>query len=196
MSSINCFWLEPTDKIRRSLLVIALNSECKARSPGVCRHQIFKSEHPAIPDGHGGVEWIDVPDPAPDSHEWPRRCEFCDEPFSSNAMYSSIQELIYVASDGNRYTVREAPLGAMWNEPDCIGGSIGADGNCICVKTPGGVWCVDGRSWKDGKVHNERPWTRTGTPPKITVHPSIHIKGADEQTIYHGWLREGVLTEV
>ena len=33
-------------------------------------------------------------------------------------------------------------------------------------------------------------WDVTGTAPKITVSPSIHIVGS-----YHGWIRDGVITD-
>lgn len=36
----------------------------------------------------------------------------------------------------------------------------------------------------------DRTWTRTGVPPNVTVTPSVNAVGR-----YHGWLRDGVLTE-
>jgi hypothetical protein len=44
-------------------------------------------------------------------------------------------------------------------------------------------WHVDGRAVSGGR------WTRTGTPPRITVSPSILTDA------YHGFLQNGVLTD-
>jgi hypothetical protein len=58
------------------------------------------------------------------------------------------------------------------------------DGHFVCVMTPGGEWNIDGRSTGGGY------WTRTGTPPKLTVRPSILIGRA-----YHGFLTDGKLIQ-
>ena len=50
------------------------------------------------------------------------------------------------------------------------------------VKIPGGAdWNID---------RHDRRWTRTGEAPCVTVTPSINHQG-----VYHGWLRDGVLTD-
>lgn len=82
-----------------------------------------------------------------------------------------------------------AKAGALWIEGD--GGLV--------VRTPGGDWYVDqhvyGRSWK-----------RNGTPPRITVDPSIMFAFDSEiykthgiplnQRRFHGVLTNGILQEV
>ena len=90
-------------------------------------------------------------------------------------------------------------VGAMWDaSPDYVrmDRSIGwvdrGDGHYPVVMTPGGEWCVDGPSFDKDGAH-PCPWTRTGdptNPPTFTVHPSIHFVGR-----FHGWLKNGVLTE-
>jgi hypothetical protein len=56
----------------------------------------------------------------------------------------------------------------------------------LVVKLPGGhEHCVD-----MGGSGNREGWTVTGSPPKITVVPSINVHG-----IYHGWIRDGVITD-
>lgn len=78
--------------------------------------------------------------------------------------------------------------GAMWFED--------GDLNDLAVKLPSNSeWFVD-----RGRLMNEQPdrsgkqrlpqWTRTGEAPNITAQPSINHQGA-----YHGWLRDGILTE-
>ena len=37
---------------------------------------------------------------------------------------------------------------------------------------------------------DRQPWTCTGEPPNVTVHPSINYGG-----LYHGWLQNGVLSD-
>jgi hypothetical protein len=63
----------------------------------------------------------------------------------------------------------------------------GPDGRYLVVRLPGNhEWAIDGPS----SQHREPgAWTRTGTPPRITASPSI-LAGD-----YHGWLRDGVLSD-
>lgn len=72
---------------------------------------------------------------------------------------------------------KELPVGAMWfNEEEEL-----------CVMLPSGEeWNID-----RGRKLGIRPrWNRTGTPPNITVMPSINHVGE-----YHGFLRDGKLTD-
>jgi hypothetical protein len=62
----------------------------------------------------------------------------------------------------------------------------GPDGHSLCVMTPGGEWLIDGPARDD---ENRRAWTRIGTPPNITVKPSILMR------TYHGFLTNGVLSD-
>jgi hypothetical protein len=78
--------------------------------------------------------------------------------------------------------------GAMWHL-DWLKGNpyyTGPDGLALAVALPNdaGQWWIDGPSSQGGN------WQRTGTPPKITVTPSVHVPGK-----YHGWLRDGVLVD-
>lgn len=55
----------------------------------------------------------------------------------------------------------------------------------ICVSLPGGGnWVVDSRT-SDGKGY----WNVQGDPPNLTVEPSIKTHN------FHGWLRNGVITQ-
>lgn len=67
-------------------------------------------------------------------------------------------------------------------------------GECVrsplIVRLPGNAdFCVDGPPFQDGR-RQPGGWTVTGEPHAITVYPSINIRG-----VYHGWIREGVITD-
>jgi hypothetical protein len=86
----------------------------------------------------------------------------------------------------SEWTLQRSDLrpGAMW---------LDEDGE-LCVILPGGgsEWNVDrGRKYNEQKPSRNLPaWTRTGDLPKVTATPSINAIGT-----YHGWLRDGVLTD-
>ena len=94
-------------------------------------------------------------------------------------------------SDGSLVPWDELKPGAMWWERE------DGEPDELCVKLPGGsrgtTWNID-----QGKRINALPgeksrcpeWTRTGDVPNVTVTPSINWFGH-----YHGWLRDGVLTD-
>jgi hypothetical protein len=59
----------------------------------------------------------------------------------------------------------------------------------LVVKLPNGyTFLVDSQCWENGRHYGG--WTVTGTPPHITVQPSINMVG-----LYHGWLQSGVLSD-
>lgn len=89
---------------------------------------------------------------------------------------------------GNEYTLRNVPVGAMWHAPWLRPfpehNHAGDPKGPIIVRLPcGWDWNVDGPSKNGGY------WTRTGSPPNLTVTPSILVPG------YHGFLRDGSLTD-
>lgn len=122
---------------------------------------------------------------------WPTHCG-CGFAFTAEkgARQTFFLE-IYLTPDGKECTthpqppagIEVAPVGSMWFA-DWFSWK-GPDGHALTVMTPGGEWCIDGPASGSG-----RPWTRTGTPPKVTASPSIHIIGK-----YHGWLRDGILSD-
>ncbi len=65
----------------------------------------------------------------------------------------------------------------------------------IVLPGPGAtIWCVDWRERKDGQWLPDG-WTVTGTPPRITVTPSVDLtRGGKYPGRWHGWIRDGVLT--
>lgn len=50
--------------------------------------------------------------------------------------------------------------------------------NLFCVDQK----CITAGGWKGG-------WIVNGTAPELTVYPAIHLQG-----LYHGWIRNGIIT--
>lgn len=123
---------------------------------------------------------------------WPRSCERCAYRFRKRDHWQVWTERIYrpALDDGRRFHLRDAPVGAMWDAWWCRWSNwTGPDGLALCVALPpeGGwdYWLIDGPA-SGGVLH---AWTRTGTPPDVTVNPSILTPR------YHGWLHGGVLSD-
>lgn len=55
----------------------------------------------------------------------------------------------------------------------------------------GSDWVVDGIA----RNMNGHGWTVTGEPPLLTASPSIGKYNSDGSFSYHGWLRDGVLSD-
>ncbi|HZF19523.1 MAG TPA: hypothetical protein VE008_07430 [Burkholderiales bacterium] len=124
---------------------------------------------------------------------WPAQCA-CGYTFAESDAWQCNPSTLYRRADtGELMLLGRAPVGAMWNA-DWMADGGGpwrvVDGICLCVRTPGGEWCVDGPAWSDGKMQAERGWTRSGAVPDVTANPSILIPGK-----YHGFLRAGWLEE-
>lgn len=117
---------------------------------------------------------------------WPVACEFCGHLFSERDERLLFFRRVYRDESGHELILDEAPLGAMWDAWWLGAEFRGRDGCHLAVLTPGGPWTVDGRS-PVTRLH----WARIGTPPKVTVKPSLFVPGR-----YHGWLEDGVLYEV
>jgi hypothetical protein len=57
----------------------------------------------------------------------------------------------------------------------------------ICICLPQNAWWVIDQKASNGGASG---WTIAGEAPSLTASPSINVEG-----IYHGWLRDGVLTD-
>jgi hypothetical protein len=77
---------------------------------------------------------------------------------------------------------------AWWLREGPPGGTVygGPDGRVISVKTPAGIWVVDGPS----AGQPELKVARTGEPPKITAWPPVRI---DAPARFYAFLIAGVL---
>lgn len=124
---------------------------------------------------------------AVDDPRWPTSCA-CGYIFTDADMKQESRTRLYSRRDtGELYTISDAPAGALYDSgafKDVEGYQRNGDGMSLVCKTPAGEWLMDGPS------SNGPGWTRTGTPPDITVTPSIGIGRPQHM---HGWLRNGWL---
>lgn len=188
MATIKCFMLTPTDRCRRWLR--RYESEPCRLMPGQYSYHnalVFGEDAPLV---RGADHCISTEQFRHDDPRWPTNCA-CGVAFTPKAARQTFFLEIYRTPDGREVSTHPqpppelapAPVGAMWYA-DWFSWK-GPDGHALTVMTPGGEWCIDGPASGSG-----RPWTRTGTPPNITASPSINIVGK-----YHGWLRNGELTD-
>lgn len=75
----------------------------------------------------------------------------------------------------------EIQPGDMWRYPE--GDEDGIECWAIYLPNQGGTWCTTDR--EGGTGHR---WEVTGTPPRITVRPSLNALGH-----WHGWITDGVM---
>lgn len=147
---------------------------------------------------------------------WPTQCA-CGFAFrETDSWQANYDRLHSGALDGQLYTLRTAPIGAMWDAYWLAGWRQGPDGLTLTVKTPGGDWTVDGECSNctdparnhpetiDGKVVHQRThhcWVRHGDPRTGNIHvdkdgPTCAAgAGSIQMASYHGFLHHGHLTD-
>ena len=200
-----CFWLESTNRVRRHLRRHIGHRErppeerqCPVAEHGYHQAWVRIEDADAIwgePDetagGRKSLKNADVADFKHDS-QWPAACA-CGYKFRDDDEWQAVTDLIYRRADtGEEMTLRDAPPGALWDAWWLHGARRGSteyggpDGRVITVKTPAGLWVVDGPSTDQ----RAQKWTRTGEPPTITVRPSVEISSPIR---YYGFLTDGVL---
>jgi hypothetical protein len=224
---IKVFWLERTELVQVRLRVYRYDAAAPCVAPRngwTCcdADVVIFPEAPRsawvedLPDGdHRSRELVSEDDP-----RWPRTCETCGIAFDASATRQLWTDALYRgARDGQLYTLREAPVGAMWNA-DWLAGKArdawtGPDGLSLHVRTPGGDWCVDGECSnctrkqdvpvpdKPGWTRFERShycWVRHGDPRTGDVHvdkDGVTCEAGAGSIItggWHGFLHHGYLT--
>ncbi len=121
---------------------------------------------------------------------WPKKCAHCSYEFQADDEWQDNLDRVFTARGGAEYCLRDPmPAGAMYCA-DWIGEFFRANtgsyrGPQVYLVLPGGAeWLVTGESKTGGG------WQVDGTDPvRLTASPSIAAPG------YHGWLRNGVLTD-
>jgi hypothetical protein len=196
MSRWKCFMVSPTDRGAVTLRVYETTpgSPCPLND-GYHNAEVRIEDVPWTGGeqchGYGGASF------PKDDPRWPTVCG-CGQLFTPSAYRQHNVDRIF-AGVRNGQTVEGVhgnigpvlPPGATWLlKPDewqykhykC---QPGPDGLAVAVRLPAGlVWAVDGEGT------NGCRWTRTGTPPEITMSPSINFTGS-----YHGWVQNGYVTE-
>lgn len=179
--------IEKTKRVKRSL-----RRFCYYDIVNGCPHRPYKY------GSHDASVFLDEIDEPPseilsigdyhphDDPLWPKQCS-CGYAFKDSDQWQlSLENLFKRLDTGEITTIRLAPPGAMWDAPWMLPQHQGSDGRCICVRTPGGDWMVDGPS-RQADGSRGAGWTRVGVPPNISVSPSIIAND------YHGHLTNGVL---
>lgn len=196
---IKCFMLEPTGRVARWLRRFqdAGGLDVRLCEPSGYHNAMVRIEDGPLLPHDGGCYSTSPLTWEEDDPRWPEKCDHCDYHFVGLRGGQLFYQQLWRAPDGKEYVVHEgdlmvgvkAPPGAMWLSyytPGLAGQYKHKP--ALYVMTPGGVWCVDGPSYRGGKCGPG--WDRTGTPPLVTAAPSIHFPGR-----YHGWLRSGELVE-
>lgn len=222
---IKVFWLEPTAvvQVRLRRYRYDAGAPCVAGKVSCDADAVIFGEAPRsawvedLPDGchRPREELVSEDDP-----RWPHACAACGVAFEASATRQVWAETLHRgAPDGKRYTLRDAPVGALWNADWLAEGRVGGaytgpDGRSLHVRTPGGDWCIDGEAsnctrpqhvpveGKPGWRRFERShycWIRHGDPKTGDVHVDkvgdTCAAGAGSIVVggYHGFLHHGHL---
>ena len=195
-SRVRCFLLTPTEHVSVSLRRYAIDavSPCTRREPRYPGGDLVSyTVHDVETEIAREVGTLDEAlegdharrTVAKEDPRWPTRCS-CGFEFRTDDPRQECRSRMYARSDtGELTTVDAAPAGALYDARFLHHTEYQRNGemSLIC-KTPGGEWYVD------GPAANGPGWSRTGTPPDITVTPSIGIGNPQRM---HGWLRDGWL---
>lgn len=209
------FWLELTDRERRWLRRYA-EGPCSARDgdeyhsarvvvePGPITlterdengRRYHESPSPRAPEFCHDRRWLEI-----------AHCE-CGYTFTNVDAFQVLTRAIYRRFDtGEEITLKDAPVGAMWDAWWMGDSWRGEDGLCVVCVLPGGhQWTIDGRAsncTRPGEPHH--CWVRHGTPPheRVNVDKNGNTCAAGGGSIWvhkpvewHGFLRDGRLVEV
>lgn len=222
MSGIKVFWMEPTDLVRVRLRVYRITGEtpcgkgCKDTSVGLHESAPRTAWIEDLPDGCHRDRTELVP---ADDARWPTACAHCGVPFVGDDVVRQLwaEQLYRGSPDGQIYTVRDFPPGAMWNA-DWLADHpafTGPDGLSLHVVLPNrSTWCVDSQCSnctrpqgvpvpdKPGCTHFERThycWVRHGDPRTGDVHVDKNGNtcaagaGSIISGNWHGFLHNGHL---
>lgn len=180
-----CFLLERTDRARVYLRRWHNWSESKCPSGhGYHDASVFVRDGASTEVSSAGQRQADAGDEFLGDPRWPTACA-CGYVFAGDDWWQLAVHPLWRAADGREFELQKAPAGAMWLAP-WLRAMPNKPHPHLIVRLPDGFdWDVDGPS----SNNNGAGWTRTGEPPFVTANPSIASAG------YHGWLRDGVLTD-
>jgi hypothetical protein len=217
MAEVQCFWIEPIDRVARSLRRYTKTHEAGAWTCEAGWHEARVPIEPLdeVPSRRtydiAADERATSGDLWPhDDPRWPAECgRGCGYRFLEDDVWQLFVNRLYRRIDGTpaEVALNEPGAGAMWDAWWYPAGWAGEDGIRLVVQLPDGMpWLVDGPSSSCTEQAAKRPhdtrtghhcWTRTGDPraipPTVSAQPSI--ASGDPQT-YHGFLTDGKLVSV
>lgn len=219
-----CFWVEPTFEAEIGLRRFSYGTGAQDCASGYHSAMVFLDERVPVSivtseDGHKHWDYVQGDNQPYDDPRWPTTCEKgCGYVFTDTDNWQGWTEPLYRRTDTGELRVQHwnimpqnAPTlepGAMWHafwreEYGPLNPDKPQDGIVLLVRCPymddrspergGQDWCVDAPSTGSGGF-----WTRVGDPRQpetLTVTPSIAIGLAGQPGFYHGFLRDGVLTD-
>lgn len=180
MAAVRCFLLTPTDRVarwlRRSTSALAVG--VRLCEPAGVHEAATRIEDGPLVLGEGGAIGTEPLNWPPEDPRWPKKCRHCDHAFPGlrggqllyHRLYRTPEWNLVVTCPAPPPGINAAPVGAMWfSEWQGNRGFQGPDGRCLCLMTPEGEWCIDAPG------SDRSTWTRTGTPPDVTVTPSVRF---------------------
>lgn len=196
------YWLDPTDRVQLSLRRYARRTD-----PGHYHDaSVWFEECRALygDDGYRSGSTCDDDVPPHGDPRWPLVCDAGDGyEFTPDDEWQVFAEQMMRRADGTLVSVRDAEPGACWDAWWLHGMWPRADGIALMVKCPNGQdWTVDSEAsncTRPGEPHE--CWVRHGDPRecRVTVDKDGDTCAAGAGSIlagdYHGFLRDGVLTE-
>ena len=135
----------------------------------------------------------------PTDPRWPTRCASCGGPFiDQGSDHWQVNELDwFLCPNGRRFAHGighwRAPVGSMIRATWCD--NTWPDNGCPAyrIELPNGnEWLSNQPSSRQGSTEKGPQWSVTGTPPKITVSPSIFCRPGGPKS-WHGFIRNGRL---
>jgi hypothetical protein len=203
------YWLEPTDRVQLSLRRHTHWDELRPDHPYHSASMPI-GEIPATYETHDSehrtLATVSPEHQAPrEDPRWPTSCD-CGYVFTNDDEWQHFQDLLYRRIDtGAETPLRDASPGGSWDAwwmPPAFRANS-PDGLYLMVILPNGRhWAVDSEAsncTRKGEPH--QCWVRHGNPRdcQLTVDKNGDTCAAGAGSIqagdYHGFLRDGVLTE-
>ena len=151
---------------------------------------VIDEDAPVTPDNPDGTKPSTDHRVPHDDPRWAACCD-CGEPFTDDDVWQ-VNELDWYEGGGQRFTWGvgswDGPPGAMiratWRDYD------DRPPGWVVFLPNGTYWSTNDRAAREGNTLGPY-WDVTGTPPKITVSPSIDDRSPARP--WHGWIRDGML---
>lgn len=216
---VKVFFIEPTDRERQWLRRFQFSNKrkCDGNNYGCdAMFEIGEADILYTADGYIDGTSAGRKMPPPNDPRWPKMCRHCGQSFQDGDEYQLHGKQIYVLPDtGDRYTLRDAPIGACWDawwvhsrsrrRGDAVpgvGSMLGDDGRSLTVKCPDGhEWMIDARASNCTLPNDETHhcWVRHGKPEDGTLHVDKNGNtcqagaGSIMTGKWHGFLHNGYL---